>query len=201
MYRYIIGGGKTRILGTCKSRISIIGSNNLIEVSPDAYIDRGTKGRIIIRGSNNKLIIGSDCSIGPNCVFYLIGHNITIIIGKKTTITRDVEINAQECGMSIEIGEDCMFSNHITIRTSDSHPYYDKENVRLNHPKPVKIGNHVWIAPNTKIMKGSVIGDGAIIGSDTTVTKTVPENALYVGRPGKTIRTDVHWTREDICYK
>jgi acetyltransferase-like isoleucine patch superfamily enzyme len=134
-------------------------------------------------------------------VFFLIGHNITIEVGNKTTITRDVEINAQEYGMSIEIGEDCMFSNHITIRTSDSHPYYDIDNVRLNNPKPVRIGNHVWIAPNTKVMKGAVIGDGAIIGSDTTVTKTVPNNALYVGRPGKTIRADVHWTREDICYK
>ncbi len=93
-----------------------------------------------------------------------------------------------------------MFSNHIIVRTSDSHPIYDTlTKQRINSPKPVNIGNHVWIAPNTKIMKGAIIPDNCIIGSDTTITKTFSEpNSLIVGRPAKVVRTNVDWTREKL---
>ena len=93
-----------------------------------------------------------------------------------------------------------MFSNHIIVRTSDSHPIYDRiTKERINKAESVKIGNHVWIAPNTKIMKGSIIPDGCIIGSDTTVSKPFDEkNALIVGRPARIIRRDVEWTREQL---
>lgn len=47
-------------------------------------------------------------------------------------------------------------------------------------------------------MKGAVIGDGAIIGSDTTITKPVDPNTLVVGRPQKVVKTGVKWTREAL---
>ena len=63
----------------------------------------------------------------------------------------------------------------------------------------VNIGKHVWIAPNTKIMKGSVIPDGCIIGSDTTIAKEFSiENSLIVGRPAKVVKKDIFWTRDNL---
>ena len=95
------------------------------------------------------------------------GDNISITIGAKTTFTHTVHFCAQENDMFIVVGEDCMFSNSIVVRTSDSHPIYDiRTHTRINPPKPVVVGSHVWIAPNSKIMKGADIGDGAIIGSN-----------------------------------
>lgn len=114
-------------------------------------------------------------------------------------MTMRVHLNCQENSRRIIIGEDCMLSNNIIIRTSDSHPIYDRNTkCRINPPKDVKIDNHVWIAPNSKIMKGAVIGEGAIIGSDTTVTKKVEPFSLVVGRPQKVVKTDVCWTREAL---
>lgn len=127
------------------------------------------------------------------------GNNITIVIGAGTTFTHTVHFCAQEDGVAIEVGEDCMFSNNIIVRTSDAHPIYDiQTDIRLNPPKNVVIGNHVWIAPNTKVMKGAVIGDGAIIGSDTMVSKCIPPNSLAVGHPAKVVKHDVKWTREPL---
>lgn len=61
------------------------------------------------------------------------------------------------------------------------------------------IGNHVWIAPNSKIMKGAVIADGCIVGSDTTVAKEFKQpNSLIVGRPARVVKSNVNWTREKL---
>lgn len=88
-----------------------------------------------------------------------------------------------------------MFSNNIIIRTSDAHSIIDlNTGERLNPAKDVKIGNHVWIAPNSRIMKGSIIEDGSIIGSNTMVTKRIPSNVLAVGMPARIVRDNIKWS-------
>lgn len=127
-----------------------------------------------IYGNNNHIHIGKNCRFGPNCDFFMFGNETTIIIGDRCSCTRKVEFNAQEDRMTIMVGEDCMFSNRIVVRTSDSHPIYDMNSGdRINNPKDVIIGEHVWIAPNSKIMKGAKIGNGCVVGSDTTVSKEI----------------------------
>ena len=46
------------------------------------------------------------------------------------------------------------------------------------------IGNDVWIGQKTTILPGVHIGDGAIIGANTVVSKDVPPYAIVVGDPG-----------------
>ena len=155
-----------------------------------------------ILGHNNRIIIGDRWTIGEGCSFWMEGNNITITIGSGTTFTLLCHFNAQENGARIDVGEDCMFSNKIIVRTSDSHPIYDMSSgKRINSPKPVVIGKHVWIAPDSKIMKGAIIGDGCIIGSNTMVSKHIPENSLAVGMPAKVVKEGIKWTREDIIFK
>lgn len=130
---------------------------------------------IHIFGNYNIITFRENCKIEPRCSFWMEGNGIHITIGKNTSLTNDIHVNAQEDDMSIEIGENCMFSNHIIIRTSDSHPIYSLDsNQRINKSKPIRIGNHFWVAPCSEIMKGVTIGDGTIIGSQTMVTKDVP---------------------------
>lgn len=195
-----LGGGIFNNYGTyVRLKKDIIGHNNFITISRGAVL---RKTRIRIRGNNNTLFFGENCSIGKNCSFWMEGNNISIVVGGKCTFTRDCEINAQEDDVSIIIGEDCMFSNTIVVRTSDSHPIYDlASKKRVNPARNVVIGNHVWIAPNTKIMKGANIADGVIIGSDSMVNGEIPENVLAVGRPARVVKSGVYWTRENImCF-
>ena len=178
-------------------RKDIIGKDNSIDIGENT---RSTKLTIRIRGNNNSVIIKEKCTFGPDCSLWLEGNNINITIDSKCTFTMRCHLNAQEDNTKITIGQDCMFSNHIIVRTSDSHPIYDlNTKERLNNPEPIIIGDHVWIAPNTKIMKGSIIPKGCIIGSDTTISKAfTQENSLIVGRPAKVIKTNVEWTREQL---
>ena len=137
--------------------------------------------------------------MGPYCSFWMEGNNITVIIGDYTTFTHTVHFCVQEDNMRVDVGSDCMFSNHVTIRTSDAHPIYDTMGNRTNLPQPVAIGEHVWVAPDSKILKGANIGDGAVIGSDTMVTnQVIPPFSLAVGHPARVVKHDIRWTRESL---
>ena len=174
----------------------IQGDGHVIQIGEGCTLKNVT---LHIRGHNNRIVFEENCFVGEECSFWMEGSNITIIIGTGTTFTHTVHFCAQEDGTSIQVGKDCMFSNNIIVRTSDSHPMYSMEDgIRLNPARDVLIGDHVWIAPNTKIMKGAVIGNGAVIGSDTMVTNTVPENTLAVGHPAKVVKHGIRWTRESL---
>lgn len=183
-------------VGSIKKKI--IGSDNTIIIGKDT---RTHKTMFHIVGHNNIIEIGDNCIIGPHCSFWMEGNNIRIKIGSSSTFTQFCHINAQENGSYINIGEGCMFSNHIIVRTSDSHPIFDmRTSQRINKAQPVTIGKMVWIAPDTKIMKGANIGEGCIIGSNTLVSKTIPPHSLAVGMPARIVRQDVCWTRENVVF-
>lgn len=183
-------------LSKVKFRYDIQGEDNTIIIKGGCHF---SSPKIRIRGSHNTIIIEEGVHIGKQCSFWMEGEGIKIVIGKNTSFTQKCHFCAQENNVMIQVGDDCMFSNEIIVRTSDSHPIYDlttKE--RLNDAKSVSIGNHVWIAPNTKIMKGAQIGAGSIIGSNTMVSKEYPANSLIVGMPGRVVRENVSWTRERL---
>lgn len=190
---------KTKIENHSKGKLikDILGNGNTIVISSGTSL---TRLKVRIRGNNNHLEIGKNCTFGKECSIWLEGDNINVSIGQGSTFVWKCHINAQENGSKISIGESCMFSNHIIVRTSDSHPIFDlSTGERINLPKPIVIGDYVWIAPNSKIMKGAVIANGCIIGSDTTVSKEFSvENSLIVGRPAKVVRNNVRWTREKL---
>lgn len=56
------------------------------------------------------------------------------------------------------------------------------------HRGDIAIGNDVWICYGANILSGTTVGDGAVIGMNTTVTKDVPPYAIVVGNPAKIIR-------------
>lgn len=68
-------------------------------------------------------------------------------------------------------GFSCINTNHDY--KGESVPYGKK-----NIPKPVTIGDNVWIGANVNIVPGVTVGNGAVISMGTTVTKDVPEGAI-----------------------
>lgn len=51
--------------------------------------------------------------------------------------------------------------------------------------KPVHIGNDVWIGGNVAILPGVSIGNNVVIGAGSVVTRSVPDNVVVVGVPGR----------------
>ena len=46
----------------------------------------------------------------------------------------------------------------------------------------------MWIGDKATILSGVTIGDGAVIGANSVVTKDVPEYSVFAGNPAKIIR-------------
>lgn len=192
--KHLRGGLKVVNHGCAKLRKDVIGADNSITIGKGSLIH---KMELYVRGKDNTVEIGKSCIIGHNCSIRIEGNGCNVSIGDGTTMTRDIHICVQEDGMSITIGKDCMFSNNIIVRTSDSHPIY-KDGQRINPPAPIVIGNHVWIAPETTILKGVVVGDNCILASKSLLTKSVAESCLVAGLPAKVVKTGVNWTRESL---
>lgn len=128
--------------------------------------------------------------------FWMEGEGNHIVIGKGATSHGKMQLAACE-GTSITIGDDCMFSHDIYVRTTDSHPIYNKEGMRINPAENIHIGNHVWIGMQSLILKGAVIPDGCVVGARSTVTKTnLKQQSIVVGTPAKIIRENVTWKLE-----
>ncbi len=53
---------------------------------------------------------------------------------------------------------------------------------------PVEIGDHAWLNFGVSVLRGVKIGEGAVIGAGSLVTKDVPSYTLAVGNPARVIR-------------
>ena len=174
------------LLRSCK--IVIIGKNNEIVIEDYTRLIHSS---ISIYGNNNKIIIGSNCFFYETDI-HIEDFNGKISIGKNTSICGKTHLACIE-GKAIEIGENCLFSSDIVVRTGDSHSILNMDEKRTNPSMDVYVGNHVWLGKDAIIMKGVNIGDGAIVGMDSMVTKDVPERSIVVGKPARVIKNNVHW--------
>jgi len=176
-----------------KSRITAKGKGNEIVIEPHTVL-RNCK--IIITGDNNKLIIHSNVKM-INCNIYLTESQNTVEIGSGTKFAGAADIVAGECS-KVTIGEECLFSKEITIRSYDSHPIYDMEGDRVNRSKNVNIGNRVWVTQDVKILKGSYIDDGCVLATGTIITKNFSgiKESIIAGAPAKVIKDNIRWTSE-----
>lgn len=122
-----------------------------------------------------KLIVNEECSFGA-------GSNVEIY--KNATLEVDrLNSNAELtiiCGELIKLGSPVNVARNATIRDTSGHllalPGYKKN-------KPVIVGNHVWICTESTVMPGVTIGDGAIVGACSYVTKKVPAFTIVQNNP------------------
>lgn len=103
---------------------------------------------------------------------------------------------------SLTIGSFCSFASNVTILLGGNHrvdwittyPFTailpEFQNIH-GHPATkgdVIIGNDVWIGMDTLILSGVRIGDGAVVGARSVVTKDVEPYTIVAGNPAKTIK-------------
>lgn len=109
--------------------------------------------------------------------------------GKNTTVGKNVFINAccrfQDQG-GITIGDNTLIGHNTTIVTLN-HDFNPDCRANIT-PKPVVIGEKVWIGSDCTILPGVTIGDGAIIGAGSVVTKSVSQNTIVAGNPAVIIK-------------
>lgn len=165
------------------------GKNNHIEFSGGGIIK--TK----INGDNNKLIIGNNSFI-QDANFNFEDSGNLVSIGSDTRMCGKINIAAVESS-SIYIGDNCLFSAEIEIRTSDSHAIYDMSGHRINSAKNIKIGNYVWVGQRVFILKGAQIGNGSVVGAAALVNKKFEEErCIIAGNPAHIVKKNILWDKD-----
>lgn len=89
------------------------------------------------------------------------------------------------------IGDNVMMGPEVIVITSNHN--FSRIDIPMNFQgslpqKQVVIGNDVWIGTRAIILPGVKIGNGAIVGAGSIVTKDIPDYAIVGGNPARIIR-------------
>lgn len=96
-----------------------------------------------------------------------------------------------DCG-KITIGDNVMIGPNVTLCTA-GHPIDAKTRYTFEEfAKPITIGNEVWIGANVLVLPGITIGEGAVVGGGSVVTKDVPANTVVVGNPSRVVKENIN---------
>jgi acetyltransferase-like isoleucine patch superfamily enzyme len=144
-----------------------------------------------------KIVIGNNCDVRGELMTF--GHGGEIIIGNYSFVGERTKIWSAK---KIIIGDRVLISHNVNIHDNNSHPLDSKlrhedfkhiatigfQKVNDLKEKEIIIKDDVWIGFNSIILKGVTIGEGAIVGAGSVVTKDVEPYTIVAGNPAKFIK-------------
>lgn len=146
------------------------------------------------RTPHSQIVIGRDCSIWSSFRSNQVGSmhrsrictmspDARIRIGDNVGMSA-VTITAHGC---ISIGDHTMIGADTVIIDSDFHNLSSADPAvrhnQLGAVASVNIGKNVFIGTRCTILKGVTIGDNAVVGAGSIVTKDIPSGARAAGNP------------------
>jgi bifunctional UDP-N-acetylglucosamine pyrophosphorylase/glucosamine-1-phosphate N-acetyltransferase len=164
--------GATRIgTGARIGQGSVISDSSIgarVEVRPYCVIDRAVVGEGAIVGPFARLREGTDLGEGA--------HVGNFVETKKATLSRGAKANHLTYLGDVLVGEGTNVGAGTITCNYDG---FDKHLTR--------IGSGVFVGSDVQLVAPVSVGDGAVIGAGTTVTKDVPADALATSRPLLTV--------------
>ena len=144
--------------------------------------------RTIFKNSG-EIVFKGKTKIGYGSV---ISNEGKIIIGENTNFTMIEFI----CRDEIEIGDRCLFSWNVSLMDTDHHNIFLVGNDEvINKSRKIKIGNHVWVGADVRILKGVSIANNNIIGMGSIITQSIEKENVIVGNKVETkiLKENIEW--------
>ena len=147
----------------------------------------------------------SQLSIGERSIFN--GRIISDREGSAVAIGRDTFIGDSSliCAQRIEVGNDVLISWGCTIVDHHSHAvtwpersrdvsewYAGRKDWQHVRSAAIKIHDRAWIGFNSIVLAGVTIGEGAVVGCGSVVTRDVAPYTIVAGNPARFIRSIQH---------
>lgn len=149
-------------------------------VAPDATFEIG-RGAVVHLGRWSW--IGHGCKIRA--------HEGEVRIGAKTVLGQECTISAFQ---HVSIGRECIVADRVMFIDFDHGVVEVDRPIREQgiYKRDVRVGNNVWVGYGACILRGARVGDNCVIGTDSIVTKDVPDDAVVAGVPARVVRMRAH---------
>jgi acetyltransferase-like isoleucine patch superfamily enzyme len=154
-----------------------------------------------------RLVTDGIAFVGPGVTFE-IGKGAKVHLGRWSWLGHGTKVRAhegevrigaksvlgQECTISafrhVSIGRECIVADRVMLIDFDHGVVEVERPVREQgiYKRDVRVGNNVWMGYGACVLRGVTIGDNAIVGTSTVVTKDVPDNAVVAGVPAQVLR-------------
>src|SRR4051812_20181658 len=154
-----------------------------------------------------RLVTDGICFVAPD-VTLEIGKDAKLHLGRWSWIGHGTKIRAhegevrigaksvigQECTISsfrhVSIGRECIVADRVMLIDFDHGVVEVERPIREQgiYKRDVSVGNNVWVGYGACFLRGVTVGDNAIVGTSSVVTKDVPDNAVVGGVPAKLLR-------------
>lgn len=156
---------------------------------PSSRISNNQNRECIIVGAHSRIL----------AILETLGHGGRIEIGSHCFLGENTRVWS---AASVKIGDRVLISHSVNIHDSNSHSISAASRARhfeqifsAGHPKiltdvptkPIVIENDAWIGFGASVLKGVTIGEGAIVGAYSMVTKDVAPYTIVVGNPARII--------------
>lgn len=184
--------------------LASIKRSQYIDIGVDNIIKPETNFDFRVPRSKKAVSIGNNCMLGCNFIFE--SEEGYISIGDRTYVTGGANLITRE---RIDIGNDVTIAWGCYIYDHNSHSlnYEDRIIEKQQYNKsgtfrdlamsktwhnvksaPIKICDKVWLGFNVVVLKGVTIGEGAIVGACSVVTKDVPPYSVVAGNPARVVK-------------
>jgi acetyltransferase-like isoleucine patch superfamily enzyme len=150
-----------------------------LKIGDDTILDC----KISFESSQGEVIIGDRCFVGGSHLISRskieIGNDVFIAWGGHIYDhdSHSISFSHRECDIQTQLRDYRAGINFITNKNWD-----------VVNSAPIKICSHAWIGMNCIILKGVTIGEGAIVGAGSVVTKDVDPWTIVGGNPAKKIK-------------
>jgi len=114
-------------------------------------------------------------------------HEGEVLIGAKSVLGQECTISAYQ---HVSIGRECIVADRVMLIDFDHGVVEVERPIRLQgiYKRDVNVGHNVWIGYGACILRGVSVGDNSVIGTNSVVTKDLPENAVAAGAPARVLR-------------
>lgn len=165
-----------------------------------AALGRGARvhPRARVDGTLRSVRLAAGCKVSERVVLATPGHG-TIELGEAVWLAHDCEIETDGritvgTGTTIQrrstlsgnvtVGAFCILAPNVFVSSGTHLPDADG----TLPDRPVVVGDHCWLGVNVAVMPGVTIGDGAVVGANSVVTRDVAPGDVVAGAPARVIR-------------
>lgn len=150
-----------------------------MKVGPGLAVGRNVELEIY-----GELVIGDNVILSSGC-FLSVGPRGRLEIGDRVFVGRNTVIVATA---SIKIGAGTDIAEHCTIRDADHALEMSARGQGGAVSTPVVVGAGCWIGAGARILRGTELGEGVVVGANAVVRGPFPSHIVVAGVPARKVK-------------